>query len=66
MADTTWKVVARLSDASKVEVSVPKEATVLEIKEAFSPLVSAPASALKLVFKGRILADADTLTAHGA
>jgi hypothetical protein len=63
----TWKVQVRLSDASKLEVTVPKEGTLLEVKQTIGPLLSPPAdaSALRIVFKGRILVDTDTLSAFG-
>ena len=66
---STMNVSVRLSDGTKVDLVVPSEATILEVKKALAPKLSPPApedgSGLTAVFKGRILADADVLKSQG-
>ena len=47
MSDT-WKVQVRLSDASKLEVTVPKDGNVLDLKNTIGPLLSPPGPASSL------------------
>ncbi len=62
-----WKVQVRLSDASKLEVEVESDATVLDLKRAIDAKTpgGAPPESQKIVFKGKILKDDDTLAANG-
>jgi hypothetical protein len=61
-------VKVRLSDGSQVDVPLEgPDATVLALKEALADKVSppAPASTQKIVWRGRILKDEDTVGACG-
>lgn len=59
-------VKCRLSDASTIEATVDKDATVADLKKALSGPANCPPDAQKIVFKGRILKDDDTLVGYGA
>jgi Ubiquitin family len=62
------QVNVRLSDASTFSVEVEStESTVEELKLAIEPKCTPPAppNTQKLVFKGRIMKDADTLQSYG-
>jgi hypothetical protein len=65
----SMNVSVRLSDGTKLDVSVPDDSTVLSVKQAIAPKLSPPGSAdgsgLTIVFKGRILADGDVLKSQG-
>lgn len=56
------KVNVRCSDGSLLSVNVESDATILNIKEKIhAQLADTPPSAQKIVYKGRILKDEDTL-----
>ena len=68
---TTYTLNIRLSDASTFEVSFeadPTSFTILQLKSVIEPKASPPCppELQKLVYKGRILKDGDTLEAYGA
>jgi hypothetical protein len=62
-----WKVNVRLSDASKLEVEVDSEASVIDLKRAIDGKTAggAPPDTQKIVFRGRILKDDDSLASNG-
>jgi ubiquilin len=64
----TISVNVRLSDASTFTVSVSPEGTVKDLKTAIDPQVpggGCPPEQQKLVYKGRILKDEDSLASYG-
>jgi ubiquilin len=63
-----YTVNIRLSDASTFSVSIDPTSKVIELKRAIEPKCTptAPPETQKLVYKGRILKDDDTLESYGA
>jgi len=58
------KLVIRQSSGDQFEVEVPTTATVLELKQACEKTVNLAPEAQRLIFKGRILKDEQTLESH--
>lgn len=61
------KVNVRLSDASTFDVEVEGgSSTVVQLKQAIEPKAQCAPALQKLVYKGRILKDDDTLESYGS
>lgn len=67
MADAQLNVFIRLSDETKFSVDIDATATVLDLKKAAGAKCDPPCppEQQKLVHKGKILKDGDTLESYG-
>jgi len=53
------------SSGPPIPVSVDSDATVADLKQAAAPGAGAPADRLRLVFRGHVLQDGETLSSRG-